>query len=145
VKVLIIPEDPTHDQYVIKPIIERIFLELGRRAYVEVLRDPHLRGVDQALDREVIGSIIADNRMIDLFIVVVDRDCNRYKNVEKAAAREADFPNDVLVCLAEQEVEVWALALYREQIADRWAVVRAECDPKERYFDDLMRRQGWET
>jgi hypothetical protein len=42
VKVLIIPEDPTLDRHVLKPIVERIFQEIGKRARVDMLEDPHL-------------------------------------------------------------------------------------------------------
>jgi hypothetical protein len=39
-KVLIIPEDPTRDPYILKPIVERLFShELQRVARVEVLKD----------------------------------------------------------------------------------------------------------
>lgn len=68
-KVLIIPEDPTHDRFVLKPVVERLFEDLGRAARVEVLAEPHLRGVDQALDRETVQGIVADNPMIDLYPV----------------------------------------------------------------------------
>jgi hypothetical protein len=50
VKVLIIPEDPTLDRYILKPIVEQIFADFGRIARVMVLENPRLRGVDQALD-----------------------------------------------------------------------------------------------
>lgn len=144
-RVLIVPEDPTNDQYILKPVVERIFADLGRRATVEVLRDPHLRGVSEALDKTVLEGIVADNRMVDLFLVIADRDCDRLGASTKAAAREADFPGKVLVCLAEQEAEVWALALYRAEISAAWGDVRAECDPKELYFDAFVRAKGWDT
>lgn len=54
-KILIIPEDPTLDQYILKPIVERICTDHGLGARVDVLRDPHLRGVDQALARDIIA------------------------------------------------------------------------------------------
>ncbi len=38
-KVLVIAEDPTYDQYILKPIGERIFRDLDRPVRVEVLRD----------------------------------------------------------------------------------------------------------
>lgn len=142
-KVLIIPEDPTHDHFVIKPIIEKIFSDLSQRASIEVLRDPHLRGVDEALDAQTVREIVEDNPMIDLFLIIVDRDCNRLGNVTKAAAREADYPNRLLACLAVQEVEVWVLGLYRDEISDNFRLVREDCDPKEKYFAPWIERKGW--
>ena len=52
-RVLIIPEDPTLDQFVLTPIVQRIFTDLDIGARVEVLFDPHLSGADQALDGAV--------------------------------------------------------------------------------------------
>ncbi len=43
-KILVVPEDPTHDQYILKPIVERIFKDLDTGARIEVLKDPHLGG-----------------------------------------------------------------------------------------------------
>ena len=48
-RVLIIPEDPTYNGYILKPIIERMFGELGKpAAHVVVLTNPRLRGYTQA-------------------------------------------------------------------------------------------------
>lgn len=142
-KVLIIPEDPTLDQHILKPIVERIFTDHGLKARVEVLRDPHLRGVDQALARDIVAGIIRDNPMEDLFILMVDRDCDRLGNSTKAATRLAEHPGRLLVCLACQEVEVWMLALHRKEIDASWSTVRDECDPKERFADPFIASRGW--
>lgn len=45
---MVVPEDPVLDQYVLKPIVEKLFVDLGRRARVQVLANPRLRGVSQA-------------------------------------------------------------------------------------------------
>ncbi len=140
-KVLVIPEDPTLDKYILKPIVERLFKDVGRKAQIEVLEDPHLRGIDEALDRDMVERIIAENPMVDLFLLMVDRDCNRYTNEERAEAREQEHPGKLLACLAVQEVEVWMVALHREAVdAPSWKELRADCDPKERYADPLLRK-----
>jgi hypothetical protein len=142
-RVLIIPEDPTLDQHILKPIVEHIFADLGRTARVEVLRDPHLRGVDESLDPQILGEIVEDNPMIDLFLVIVDRDCNRLRNEEKAREREREHAGKLLVCLAVQEVEVWMLALHRATLGMRWNDVREHCDPKERFAVPFLESNGW--
>jgi hypothetical protein len=142
-RVLVVPEDPTHDQHVIKPVVEKILEDCGRRGVVEVLRDPHLRGVDEALDSRVVAQIVRDNPMVDVFLIVVDRDCDRMGNEAKAAQREAEHSTVLLTCLAIQELEVWALALWRDQIDASWAEVRASCDPKEEFFDPFIDMKGW--
>ena len=62
-KVLVIPEDHTYDQYILKPVIQKIFADLGRTPKVEVLPDS-LGGVDQALDRDIIAGIVAEYRVL---------------------------------------------------------------------------------
>lgn len=141
-KVLIIPEDPSLDKYILKPVVERIFEDLERTARVDVLEEPHLKGVDQALDATIIAEIVRDNPMEDLFLLIVDRDCNRFKNVEKAAARVAEHSNKLIACLAVEEVEVWLLAVHRENLNAGWLEVRAECDPKERFAEPLLNMLG---
>lgn len=111
-KVLIIPEDQTHDPFIIKPIIEAIFADLERRAQISVLPEPRLRGTSDALNAALIREIVADNPMEDLFILVVDRDCDREGNDAKAAAIAAAYGGKLLACVAKQEVEVWMLALH---------------------------------
>lgn len=144
-KVLVIPEDPTHDSHILKPVIERILADCGRRGTVDVLQDPHLRGASQALDRKTISEIILDYRMIDLFVLIVDRDCDRDRHEAKAATIEADSAGRLLSCLAIQELEVWPLFFFRNELPDSWATIRASCDPKEEYFDPLMKSKGWNT
>lgn len=143
-KVLVIVEDPTLDRFIVKPVVERILADLGVSAWVDVLTDPHLHGGDQALDAHTIGEIVEDNRMVDLFVLVVDRDCNRMGAESKARSREAD--HDALVAsLAVEEVEVWMLALHRHQLGAPWRDVRRHCDPKEAYAEPFLARQGWTT
>jgi hypothetical protein len=142
-RVLIIPEDPTLDRYVVQPIVERIFHDLGRTARVEVLTDPHLSGVEQALDSKVVAGILEDNRMIDLFLLVVDRDCDRRGDTNKAITRQQEHPDKLVAALALEELEVWALAPHRAELPNSWSQVRSECDPKERYSDPFVESKGW--
>lgn len=141
-KVLIIPEDQTHDPFIIKPVIKAIFDDLGRRAQIAVLPEPRLRGTTDALDRALIREIVADNPMEDLFILVVDRDCDRDGNDAKAAAIVDDHGGKLLACVARQEVEVWMLALHADQLGLSFREVRDECDPKERFAEPLLERIG---
>jgi hypothetical protein len=90
VKVLIIPEDQELDRYIVKPVIEAMFAELGLKGRVDVLPEPRLRGATQALDRNIVAEIVRENPMIDLFLLIVDADCDREGNHERAAARAAE-------------------------------------------------------
>ena len=142
-KVLIIPEDPTFDQYIVKPVVERLLKDLGLTGRVDVLRDPKLEGIDKALDKDVIADIVNDNPMEDLFVLVVDRDCDRMNNSTRTAARVAEHRDRLVACLAKEELEVWMLALYRDELGVRWSEVTQECDPKEKYAEPFMARKGW--
>jgi hypothetical protein len=144
-KVMVIPEDPTLDQYILKPVVEHLFEDLNRPARVAVLKDPHLRGVSQALDKEILSQIFDQWRMMDVFLLIVDRDCESRRQTQlDARIAEAASRGKILIgCLAIEEVEAWALALHREELSDGWREVRRECHPKDRYFDPLARRKKW--
>lgn len=135
---MIIPEDPTLDQYILKPIVEQIFSDLGKSPRIHVLSNPRLRGVSQALDPAILADIVSTNRMIDLFLVLVDRDADVKKRPLEARERSAEHPGRLLVCLAIEEVEVWMLAIHRDTIGAPWKTIREERDPKERFAHPFL-------
>jgi hypothetical protein len=141
-KVLIIPEDQELDRYIAQPVVEALFDDLGRTARIAVISEPRLRGASQALDREMIARIIEENPMEDLFLLVVDRDCDREGNVAKAHARQAEHADKLIACLAVHEIEVWMLALHKESLSLSMADVRAHCDPKEEWAEPFLARSG---
>ena len=58
-KVLVIPEDFRNDQYLLKPLFERLFSSVsGRRANVKVCQDPLLGGSTAALNIERIREVV---------------------------------------------------------------------------------------
>lgn len=58
-KVLVIPEDFRNDQYVLKPLFERLLRSAGKpRARVVVCKDPLLGGIGEALKPERIREIV---------------------------------------------------------------------------------------
>lgn len=140
-KVLVIPEDPTLDQYILKPIVHRLFADLGRTARIDILSNPRLRGVDQALSQVVLSGIAETFRMIDLFLVLVDRDGDQNRPV-LARARENEHADKLFVCLAVEEVEVWMLALHRDSLQTPWNEIRGEVNPKERFTLPFLRNRA---
>ncbi len=143
-RVLVIPEDPYLDQYILKPVIAALFDDLGRTPQVEVLQKPRLRGVAQALDVTILSAIVLDNRMIDLFLLVVDRDCDGQRQ-DAVGALERRHPGKLIACLAVEEVEVWMLALHRDALTARWSEIVGECHPKERFAEPFLVERGWNT
>ncbi len=135
---MVVPEDPTLDQYVLKPIVERLFANLGKMPRVQVLSNPRLQGVSQALDGEILADIVDTNRMIDMFLVLVDRDGDDTKRPRQAKERTRQHADRLFVCLAIEEIEVWMLALHRGRLGVPWRDVRAEHHPKERFAHPFL-------
>jgi hypothetical protein len=144
-KVMIIPEDFRNDQYILRPLFDRLFKRIGA-ASVEVLicRDPLLGGIGEALKLERLAEIVEQNQgKIDIFILCVDRDgvVGRRQRLDQI---EAEFQGNC-VFFAEnawEEIETWVLAGVNLPSNWRWADVRAEVDVKERYFDRLAFLRG---
>ncbi len=135
-KVLVIPEDPALDQYILKPIVERLFADLGKTARVQVLSKPRLRGIAQALDPDIIADVVRTYPMVDLFLVMVDRDGDP-KRPKGATSLEGRQPH-LFVCLAIEEIEVWMLAAHRDTLPTPWSEIRQEPHPKERFAHPFL-------
>lgn len=144
-RILVIPEDFRKDQYLLKPLFERLFAHLGKpRAHVEVCKRPLLGGVGKALKSESIQEVVDLYKgMTDIFILCVDRDGvegrrTRLNQIESKFGHQRHF----LAECAWEEIETWALAglnLPKDWI---WADVRAEIHVKETYFEPLARHRG---
>lgn len=146
--VLVIPEDFRKDQYMLKPIIEAMLNSLERRARVTVCQNPLLGGIDQALNWDRIASIIDQYKYrTDLFLLCVDRDDvptrrQTLDNIERQAANILPNGRMLLAENAWQEIEVWVLAGHDMLAGWRWADIRIERDPKERYFLPFAEQRG---
>jgi hypothetical protein len=141
VKVLVIPEDPSLDQFILKPVVERIFADLGKAPRVTVLLNPRLRGVAQALNPDILSGIVANYPMNDLFLVLVDRDGDEAR-AATASAREFEHPNRLFVCMAIEEIEVWMLAIHSDALGMGWREIRAEIHPKERLAKPFLQERA---
>ena len=143
--VLVIPEDSRKDKYILKPLMERLFLSVQRRrAKVRVCEDPVLGGIGEAMKTERIADIVGRYQgMVQVFILCVDRDgvVGRRQGLDRI---EATFENGrtFIAENAWEELETWVLAGLELPGAWRWADVRAEIRVKERYFEVLAREWG---
>lgn len=143
-RVLIVPEDFRKDQYILKPLFERLFRRLGRgSARVRVCQNPLLGGIDQALRSERLKEVVDLYPMVDLFVLCVDRDGEkgrreRLDEIERELGAECTF----LAENAWEELETWMLAGLDLPAAWNWSAVRAEVSVKERYFDRLAEERG---
>src|SRR5947209_3976843 len=90
--------------------------KLGQpQASVKALQEPRLQGVQEAMNRENIRTIIRLNAMVDLFLLCVDRDGNEHRtaalsDLETNAAELLRPDQRFFAASAWQEIEVWALA-----------------------------------
>lgn len=115
--VLLIPEDPVKDGYVLKPIIEAMMRAAGKpQAGVVVCVDPWFHGTSQALRWQFIQEALSRNAgMFHLYLLCVDRDgdANRQAvldSLEKQAKAAVGRDRAFLAENAWQEIEVWLLA-----------------------------------
>ena len=149
--VLIIPEDFTKDQYILKPIVTAMMAELGKpQAKVRVCTDPRLGGISQALKWERIQDIIENRPMVDLFLLCVDRDGIDTRKRALGSLEEKAVPilksnQGFFGENAWQEVEVWVLAGLDLPADWSWKDIRVEKNPKEMYFRTYAKQHGLES
>lgn len=142
--VLIIPEDFRKDQYLLKPLFTQLFADLGRpRAKVVVCNNPLLGGISETLKIDRLRAIVNMYRMVDLFLLCVDRDgeLGRRRRLDQI---EADFsPSNLLLAEnAWEELETWTLAGLDLPSSWNWKKVREDVSVKENYFDVYARSVG---
>ena len=143
--VLIIPEDFSKDQFILKPLFSRLFRAIGRRrVHVKVCQEPLLRGISEAMKPQRIAEVIEQHDgMTDIFILCVDRDgdTNRRQSLDRLEMRFG-AGRTFLAENAWEEIETWVLAGLRLPGEWRWTDVRAEVSVKERYFEPLAAQRG---
>ena len=142
-KVLIIPEDPTNNGYILKPLIKRMMKECGKpNAQVDVLSNPRVQGYDhaQTLMSETIFERYAHK---DLLLFIPDADgkdrSGKFSLLEKEAIEKGA---KLLCCAACQEVEAWLLAGHLNKLDKPWSEIRADPSVKENFFADLLSSYG---
>ena len=141
--VLIIPEDFRNDQYILKPLFDRL-VRARTSVHILICRDPLLGGVGEALKSENMEYILEKYRgTVDIFILCVDRDGNtgRRQRLDQLEARFGKGTS-FLAENAWEEIETWVLAGLNLPSDWRWADVRAEVHVKETYFEPLADRRG---
>jgi len=148
-KVLVIPEDFTKDEHILKPLVERILSDCGRTAKVEVCRDPNFQGVSAALNIELLRSkVVARYPLVDLFLLFVDRDGNegrkvRADQIESTLSGElAEKGRSFLAEVAWQEVEIFVLAGLVLPPGWKWQEIRADPDVKNTFFRQVVALRG---
>ncbi len=148
--VLVIPEDFRKDQYMLKPLIQAMLNAVGQNyANVRVCQDPLLGGISEALKEERLQEIIERyDWKVDLFILCVDRDGIASRKdvvlprLEEFARQKIRGDHAFFAENAWQELEVWVVAGHNFLSGWQWREIRAEIDPKERFFAPLVVSRG---
>lgn len=141
--ILVVPEDPTNNGYILKPLIVRMCAECGRgNAKVEVLENPRTQGYEHA--KELIrGTLLERFRHKHLLLFLVDADGRNRRGEFQRLEEEAAAKNvRLLCCAAEQEVEVWLLAGHKQRPGLGWKEIRAEVSVKEHIFEPFLAAHG---
>jgi hypothetical protein len=141
-RVLVVPEDPTHNGYILRPLVQALMAAAGRpRALVTVLSNPRLTGFDHAL-RALRDELPGKYRHYDLWLFMPDAD---RATPAAMAALEADLQRQgirLLVCAAQPEVEVFACVAHRADLGMTWDQARTHGRFKEQVFEPLLARHG---
>ena len=141
-RVLVIPEDPTHNGYILKPLVEAVLADLGKpSAKVQVLTSPRLNGYDHA--RVAIRSELpASYGHFDLWLFMPDADRASPAAMEALETELQGRGVPLFCCPAEPEVEIYACAGYRSEIARGWQAARSNPRMKEEVFAPLLAAHG---
>jgi len=139
-KVLVIPEDPTHNGAILKPVVERVLAEAGRpRAEVKVLTDPKLGGITDA--KRAIRDELPDRyRHVPLWLFLPDGD--RAGDLTGLEMEMRERGVQLLCCAAQPEVEAWLLAGHRDRLGLAWSKIRIHPRLKEEVFEPFLSRFG---
>ncbi len=141
-RVLVIPEDPTLNGYILKPLTKAIVAAAGKpAAKVTVLANPRLRGYDQAV-RAIRTNLAERYRHMDLWLFFPDADKAKDDTTRSLEEKRAVQGIGLLCCPAQPEVEIYACAAFRNDIPERWDDVCAHPRMKEEIFQPLLQKHG---
>lgn len=142
-RALVVPEDPTNDRYILKPLVEAMLAAVGKpNANVDVLSSPRVTGYNAAKrylkDR---GLALYADRNVILFLPDSDL-IDRQQELDDRERVAGDVGARLLCCAAVPEVEAWLLAGHLEELNIRWNDVRAHSKLKEVVFEPFLAKQG---
>ncbi len=141
-RVLVIPEDPKNNGYILKPLVEAILADAGKpNAKVTVLTRPRLEGYDQAV--KAIRDELPDSYGFwDLWIFGPDGDRAKPEAMTALESDLAEMGIKLLCCPAQPEVEIYACVPYRGEFKGGWEAARKDVRFKEDVFDPLLAKYG---
>ena len=141
-RVLVVPEDPIQNGYILKPLTHALLADAGRpSAMVKLLTSPRLRGYDQAL-RAIRRELSGRYRFLDLWLFFPDADrahAEAMRNLETDLEAQG---TSLFCCPAQPEVEIYACAAFRADLGGTWEDARTHRRLKEEIFQPLLAAHG---
>ena len=140
--VLVIPEDPTWNGYILKPLAKRLLADAGKPvARVDLLANPRIRGYAHAL-RAIRDELPDSYGFFDLWLFFPDADRAGADAMERLEADLHARGIPLLCCPAEPEVEIYACVGFQNDLPAGWRDARTHPRMKEEVFAPLLRRHG---
>jgi len=139
-QVLVIPEDPTYNGYILKPIVEWMLTELDKpNADVTVLTNPKLNSYPHAVSA-IRGDLIDRYKHFHLWLFLPDGD--QASDLGPLECELAGQGVHLFCCAAVPEVEAWLLAGHRDKLPLSWSDVRQHPHLKEDIFGPFLAQFG---
>jgi len=139
-RVLVIPEDPTYNGYILRPLAFRMLEEAGKpNARVMILTNPKLGGYDHAV-AAIKDDLVERYGHFDLWLFMPDAD--RAANLGSLEILLSEKEVCLRCCAARPEVEAWLLAGHREHLNVKWSDVASHPRLKEDVFEPFMKQHG---
>ena len=141
-RVLVVPEDPVQNGYILKPLAKALVADAGRpSADVTLLTSPRLRGYDHAL-RAIRRELPARYGFMDLWLFFPDADRAGAEAMRRLEADSAARGMSLFCCPAQPEVEIYACAAFRDDLGSTWDDARTHPRLKEEVFQPLLARHS---
>lgn len=138
--VLVIPEDPKWNGYILKPLAKKLMENAGKpKAKIDVLAEPRLRGYAHAL-RAIREELPYSRRNLYRLWLFFPDDDNRRGRADAMRRLEADLQSKgipLLCCPAKPEVEIYACVGFRDGLLGGWEDARRHPRMKEEVFEPL--------
>ncbi|MBI4568797.1 MAG: hypothetical protein HY719_10410 [Planctomycetes bacterium] len=144
-RVLVIPEDPTYNGYILKPLVKRLMIKAGKpKAEVNVLPRSQWNGYDAVVAALKKGELAANYTHFDLWLFLPDADRGTPAKLDALERHMRGLPRrpPFLACGAQPEVEAWLLAGHQKRLAIKWKEVRAHPKLKEAVFGPFLLKWG---
>lgn len=141
--VLVVPEDPTYNGYILKPLVERMMLECGKpNSNVVVLTNPKASGYEHAKTL-IVDAVIDRYVHFNLLLFLPDADGkdkrSEFQYLESTAGHRGVR---LFCCAAVEEVEAWLLAGHVDTLQGTWQEIRSNTSVKEDVFQPFLRTHG---